>query len=133
MSTSIPSDFDDLSQAQVATLATIGPDGRPQLSAVWFLFDDGVFKFSLHGDRQKTKNLRRNPAATLFVLDLQNPMRYVEVRGDAEIAPDDDYAFADRVGAKYGGVDLRKMDGDRPGRVIVTIRPVKVNARNIGA
>ena len=132
MSTSIPSGFEDLTQAQVATLATIGPDGRPQLSEVWFLYDDGVFKFSLHVDRQKTKNLRRDRAATLFVLDLQNPMRYLEVRGDAEVEPDDDYAFADRVGAKYGGVDLRKMDGDRPGRVIITIRPVKVNARNIG-
>jgi PPOX class probable F420-dependent enzyme len=117
------------------TLATIGPDGRPQLSAVWFLHDDGAFKLSLHIDRQKTKNLRRNPAANLaanlFVLDLQNPVRYLEVRGDAGLEPDDDYAFADSVGAKYGGVDLRQMDGDRPGRVIVTIRPVKVNARNI--
>jgi PPOX class probable F420-dependent enzyme len=131
MSTSIPSDFEDLTQAQVATLATVGQDGRPQLSEVWFLYDEGVFKLSLHVDRQKTKNLRRNAAATLFVLDLQNPMRYVEVRGDAEIESDDDYAFADRVGAKYGGVDLRKMDGDRPGRVIVSIRTVKVNARNL--
>ena len=42
--------------------------------------------------------------------------------------PDPDYAFADKVGKKYGGVDLRKMD--RPGerRVVVSLHPVKVNA-----
>jgi hypothetical protein len=49
----------------------------------------------------------------------------VGIRGDAELAPDDDYAFADRVGAKYV-VDLR--DNDKPGdsRVVVTIRPARV-------
>ena len=50
-----------------------------------------------------------------------------ELRGDAEISADDDYAFADRVGAKYQA-NLR--DHDEPGdkRVVVTIRPVRVNA-----
>jgi PPOX class probable F420-dependent enzyme len=131
MSTSIPAAFEDLTQAEIATLATIGPDGRPQVSAVWFLYEDGLFRVSLHVDRQKTKNLRRNPAATLFLLDLRNPMRYLEVRGDADVDPDEEYRFAERIGAKYGGADLRQMDGDRPGRVVVTIRPAKVNAVNL--
>jgi hypothetical protein len=54
-------------------------------------------------------------------------VRYLEIRGDAEITPDDDYSFADRFGAKYQA-DLR--DHDHPGdrRVIVTIRPTRVNA-----
>src|SRR3954454_15544201 len=109
---SVPTGFQDLLDAPVATLGTIGPDGRPQLSEVWFLHDDGALKVSLHASRQKTKNLRRNPAVNVFVLDLQNPMRYLEIRGDAVIEDDEGYAFADRVGAKYGGVDLRQMDGD---------------------
>jgi len=51
----------------------------------------------------------------------------LEIRGDAEITPDDDYSFADRFGAKYQA-NLR--DHDRPGdrRVIVTIKPTRVNA-----
>jgi len=58
------------------------------------------------------------------------PYRYLEIRGDAEISPDDDYAFADRVGAKYNS-NLR--DHDQPGqsRVVVTIQPVRVNAVNM--
>jgi PPOX class probable F420-dependent enzyme len=126
MADTIPDPFRDLLDAPVATLGTIGPDGRPHLSEVWFLHEGGEFKVSLHVTRQKTKNLQRNPAANLFVLDLQNPMRYLEVRGDATLADDADYAFADRVGAKYGGVDLRQMDGGDLRRVVVTITPVRI-------
>ena len=122
----IPDAFTDLLDAPIATLGTIGPDGRPQLSAVWFLHEGGEFKVSLHARRQKTKNLDRNPAVNLFILDLANPMRYIEVRGDARLEPDEGYAFADRVGAKYGGADLRQMDGDDQRRVVVTITPSRI-------
>jgi PPOX class probable F420-dependent enzyme len=132
MATTVPDTHRDLLDAPVATLATIGPDGRPQLSAVWFLHEEGAFKVSLSLDRQKTKNLQRNPAVNLFVLDVANPMRYLEVRGDADLAPDDDYEFADRLGAKYGGADLRQMDGPDGRRVVVTIRPARVNAIAMG-
>ena len=123
----IPASHRDLLDAEVATLGTIGPDGRPQLSEVWFLADGDTVRVSLNTARQKTKNLLANPAASLFILDVAMPYRYLEIRGDAEITPDDDYAFADRVGAKYNA-NLR--DHDQPGqsRVVVTIRPTRVNA-----
>jgi PPOX class probable F420-dependent enzyme len=123
----IPSSHRDLLEGQFATLGTVGFDGRPQLSEVWFLADGDTIGISLNTARQKTKNLMANPAASVFLLDLANPYRYLEIRGDTEIAPDEDYSFADRVGAKYGA-NLR--DHDQPGqaRVIVTIRPVRVNA-----
>ena len=124
----IPDSHRDLLDAPVATLATVGADGRPQLSAVWFLADGDNVRVSLNTARQKTKNLEANPAATLFILDTANPARYLELRGNARVAPDDDYAFADKVGAKYGGVDLRNMDQPGQSRVVVTIEPVRVNA-----
>jgi PPOX class probable F420-dependent enzyme len=124
--TAIPASHRDLLDGQFATLATVGPDGRPQLSEVWFLADDDTVAISLNTARQKTKNLMANPAATLFLLDLAVPYRYLEIRGDAEITPDGDYAFADRVGAKYHS-DLREHDGPGDARVVVTIRPVRVN------
>jgi PPOX class probable F420-dependent enzyme len=123
----IPASHADLLDGQFATLATVGPDGRPQLSEVWFLRDGNTVSVSLNSTRQKTKNLRARPAVNLFLLDLADPHRYLELRGDAEIAPDDDYAFADQVGAKYGA-DLRAMDQPGHSRVKVTIRPVRVNA-----
>jgi PPOX class probable F420-dependent enzyme len=122
----IPSSHRDLLDGQFATLGTIGPDGRPQLTEVWFVADGDAVGFSLSTARQKTKNLLANPAVSVFLLDLANPYRYVEIRGDAEILPDDDYSFADRIGAKYH-TDLR--DRDRPGdkRVTVTVRPGRVH------
>jgi hypothetical protein len=95
---------------------------------VWFLNDDGVVKVSLNVARQKTKNLTANSAANLFILDTANPARYLEIRGDATLEPDADYAFADKLGAKYGGVNLRDMDGPDGQRVVVTIKPVRINA-----
>lgn len=124
----IPDSHRDLLDAQVATLATIGPDGRPQVSATWFLAEDDTVRISLNTTRQKTKNLAARPQANLFILDLANPARYLELRGDATIEPDDDYEFASKVGAKYGMDDLRVMDGPGESRVVVTIVPVRVNA-----
>ncbi len=125
--TQIPQSHADLLEASVATLATVGPDGRPQLSAIWFLAEEGAIRFSLNTSRQKTKNLQENPACTLFILDLGSPYRYLEIRGDAQVEPDPDYGFADRVGAKYQA-DLRVHDRPGDSRVVVTISPVRINA-----
>jgi PPOX class probable F420-dependent enzyme len=122
---SIPESHRDLLEATVATLATIGTDGRPQLSEVWFLIDDDEIRFSLNASRQKVTNLRRNPACAVLILDLANPGRYVEVRGDAHIESDANRAFADRLGAKYDQ-DLRTRDAPGDSRVIVTIQPTRV-------
>jgi PPOX class probable F420-dependent enzyme len=127
-SPTVPDSHADLLQAPLATLATVGPDGRPQVSTVWFLAEDGQVRFSLNTTRQKTKNLQANPVISVHIQDSANPARYLEVRGDARIEPDGDYAFADRVGAKYGGVDLRAMDAGGGRRVAVTVEPSRVNA-----
>jgi PPOX class probable F420-dependent enzyme len=125
--TTIPDSHRDLLDAQFATLATVGTDGYPQLSELWFLAEDDTVRTSLNTARQKTKNLQRNPACGLLILDLANPYRYLEIRGDAEIEPDPDYAFADKLGAKYQA-DLRERDNPGESRVIVTVRPRRVRA-----
>jgi hypothetical protein len=53
----IPDSHRDLLDAQVATLATVGKDGRPQLSALWFLAEDDIVRISLNTTRQKVRNL----------------------------------------------------------------------------
>ena len=125
--TTFPASHQDLLKADVATLATLGQDGYPQVTALWFLFDDGTLKLSLNTTRQKLKNLQAHPECTLFILDTANPYRTLEVRARAEIAPDLDYTFAKKLGAKYGGADL--STNDRPGeaRVVVSLQPIKVN------
>ncbi|MCU1491726.1 MAG: class F420-dependent enzyme [Acidimicrobiaceae bacterium] len=123
----IPDSHRDLLESEVATLATIGPDGRPQLSEVWFLAEGDSVAISLNTSRQKTKNLLARPQCSLLILDLSAPQRYLELRGDAEVTPDDDYRFAERVGQKYGS-NLRDHDGPGDRRVVVRIIPTRVNA-----
>jgi PPOX class probable F420-dependent enzyme len=127
MATTIPEDFRDLLSAPCATLATIDSHGRPQLTEVWFLADGDSVALSLNTARQKVKNLLQRPQCTLFILDPAGPFRYLEVRGDAEIASDDDYEFADKLGAKYNA-DVRQMDSPGQRRVVVRIKPARVNA-----
>jgi PPOX class probable F420-dependent enzyme len=124
----IPASHQDLLNAPVAVLATQGADGFPQVSALWFLYDeDGAVRLSLNTTRQKLKNMQKRPEVTLFILDPANPYRTLEIRARAGISPDPQGAFATQLGHKYGGVDVR--NNDRPGetRVVVTLHPVKVN------
>jgi PPOX class probable F420-dependent enzyme len=122
-----PESHRDLLDAQFATLATVEPDGTPQLSEIWFLYDEGEIRLSLNTARRKTQNLQARPQCSLLILDLQNPFRYLEVRGRARIEPDDDHAFASRLHGKYGA-DVAAYDqpGDR--RVVVTIEPARIRA-----
>ena len=127
----VPESHRYLLDAQFAALATVGRDGRPQLSEVWFLAEEAGVSISLSTARQKTKNLLRRPECSLLILDVANPFKYLELRGDAETEPDDDFAFAERVGAKYGA-DLRAYDAPEDKRIVVRIRPVRVNAVDMG-
>jgi PPOX class probable F420-dependent enzyme len=124
----VPASHQDLLTAPVAVLATVGADGYPQVSGLWFLLDDdGLVRLSLNTTRQKVKNLRAHPECTLFLLDPATPYRTVEIRARADLAPDPDYAFADKLGRKYGGADLRSNDRPGESRVVVTLHPIKVN------
>jgi PPOX class probable F420-dependent enzyme len=130
--TTFPDSHSDLLDAQFATLATVGKDGVPQQTEVWFLHDGGELKLSLNDSRLKTRNLQKRPQCSLMVLDVANPYRYLEVRGNADLTPDDDYAFANKVGAKYGGADLSEHDNPGDSRLVVTIVPSNVYAVNMG-
>jgi PPOX class probable F420-dependent enzyme len=123
--TDFPESHRDLLDAQVASLATVGRDGFPQVTEVWFLHDDGELRTSLNTTRLKTRNLQRDPKCSLLLLDLENPYRYLEVRGNARVEPDDDYRFAEKLGAKYNA-DVKAHDNPGESRVVVTIEPVNI-------
>ena len=125
--TAFPESHVDLLDAPFGTLGTIDRRGLPQLTEVWFLHEDGELKLWLNTGRAKTRNLRERPECSLLVLDLENPRRYLEVRGRARIEPDPDYAYASKLGAKYG-MDLSGIDPPGQTRVIVTIEPETVYA-----
>jgi PPOX class probable F420-dependent enzyme len=125
----VPESHRDLLDVQTAVLATIGKDGMPQLTAMWFLYDDSdaTVKLWLLDKRQKTKNLRLNQNATLFILDPRNQFRTLEIRAKATLAPDPTLAVMRRVAAKYGIPDFSMFDEPGDTRSVVTLRPTKIN------
>ncbi len=125
--TAIPDTHRDLLDSAVGVLATLGPDGQPQVTALWFLFDGTDVRLSVNETRQKAKNLMGDPRVTFFVADPANPYRTLEIRATADWQYDEDRSLARALGAKYDA-DLSTMDGAGERRLAVTLRPVKINA-----
>ena len=123
----IPASHQDIiERSQIVILATLNLGGAPQVTAMWFLCEDGNLKISLNTERQKVKNLLRDSRISAFFVDPENPYRTLEIRGTAHVEPDSEYTLADRVGAKYGGANLREMDQPGESRVAVTVVPEKI-------
>lgn len=126
MSTTVPtSHLDLLENSQVVILGTNGPEGQPEITALWFVYADGQVHMSINDSRRKAKNLARDPRASAFFVDPQNPYRTLELRGTVTITPDPDYAFAAAVNRKYQA-DVAQMDKPGESRSWVTLNVEKV-------
>jgi PPOX class probable F420-dependent enzyme len=108
-----------------ATVATIGPDGSPQNSVVWIKGEGDTVLFSSLDHRQKVRNLRRDPRISVSVYDLAKPHTAVEIRGTAEIVPDEGKRLLRELWQKYLGVDLPAAKNDED-RVIIRVVPRKI-------
>ncbi len=109
----IPTEFSPLlGSTALAVVSTVGPDGAPQSSPIWFLFDGEHVRFSLVEGRRKLRNLRRDPRVSVVVVDPARPTYYVELRGVVELAPDPGLALERAVAVKYAG---RHVDVEPPG------------------
>lgn len=129
--TEIPdSHIDLLGKVGFAHLSSLGPDGEPQSHPVWYDAVDGQLLVSTGTDRQKYRNIQRDPRVSVSILDPGDPYRYLEVRGRVvEIEPDPDRAFLDRLARKYLDRDTYPYAERRNvERVILHIRPDHVVA-----
>ena len=130
MATSIPEKFRDLlAKKAFAHLATLMPDGSPQVTPVWFDFDGTHVRVNSAKGRIKDKNMRRNGRVALAIQDPENPYRYLAVRGRVEdVSESGADAHIDSLAKKYLGQD--RYPNRRPGevRVIYRIRPEQVSS-----
>src|SRR6185503_18106170 len=77
----IPDKYVDLfSKKAFANLATVNPDGTPQVTPVWVDYDGTHVLVNSARGRRKDKNMETNPAVAISILDPDNPYRYLEVR-----------------------------------------------------
>ena len=120
----IPESHVDIFEAEsYAHLATVMPDGTPQVTPVWVDHDgrEAVLCNTARG-RQKERNVAANPKVGVSVLDPDDPYRYVSVRGEAELIDEGADDHIDELARQYMGVDEYPHHGEESGpRVIVRI------------
>lgn len=125
MAEAIPDKYLDLFRKKAfASLATLMPDGRPQVTPVWCDYDGSHVIVNSAKGRRKDLNMRAEPRVSLAIIDPDNPYRYLEVRGRvAEITEVGADEHIDKMAKKYLNAD--KYPNRRAGevRVIYRIKP----------
>jgi PPOX class probable F420-dependent enzyme len=121
----IPEKYQDLlNKKAFAQLATIMPDGTPQVSPVWFEYDGKNIVINSAKGRVKDKNMRRDPRVGLDIQDPDNPYRHVSIRGRVvQITEDGADAHIDKLTKKYINQDRYPYRGQGEVRVIYKIQP----------
>lgn len=129
MSQSIPDKYRDLfTKRAFASLATLMPDGSPQVTPVWVDLEGDLVLVNTARGRQKDKNMRRDPRVAMAIIDPENPYRYLEIRGRvAEITEEAADAHIDKMAKKYLGADKYPYRQPSETRVIFKIQPERVN------
>lgn len=129
MPTTVPEQFKDLfSKVAFAHIATVMPDGSPQVTPVWFDYDGSHIRVNSAKGRIKDKNMRRNKKVALSIQDPDNAYRYLAVQGDVdEITEQGADAHIDQLAKKYLGKDKYPFRGPGEVRVIYKIRPEKIS------
>jgi len=125
MASVIPDKYSDLFQKKAfASLATLMPDGKPQVTPVWVDFDGKHLLVNSAKGRVKDRNMRRDPRVSLALIDPDNPYRHLQVQGRVvEITEAGADQHIDKMAKKYLGQD--KYPFRQPGefRVIYKIEP----------
>jgi PPOX class probable F420-dependent enzyme len=118
----IPEDLLDLLERPLfGALGTVRPDGSVQVNPMWFEFDGEHIRFTHTTKRAKYRNLQANPSMCLLVIDPDDPLRYLEVRGTlADIQEDPTGSFYVRLGRRYGNPD-QQPPPDSADRVILVM------------
>ncbi len=127
MAKKIPEQFIDLltSKKSFAHLATVMPDGSPQVTPVWIDYKDGKVLVNTARGRVKDRNMSKNSRVALAISDPDNPYRYIQIRGRvSNIREQGADEHIDALAKKYLGKD--KYPFRQPGevRVIYEIEPI---------
>ncbi|MET9221305.1 PPOX class F420-dependent oxidoreductase [Streptomyces sp. NPDC088197] len=102
-----------------ATIATLQPDGQAQLSVVWVTRDGDDVLVSTKEGRRKHLNLLKDPRTTVLVTPVDNPYKYLEIRGTATLTREGGDDLINALSRKYTG---EEYGNDEPGDVRVVVR-----------
>jgi PPOX class probable F420-dependent enzyme len=130
MAAKIPDKYLDLfQQPAFANLATLMPDGSPQVTPVWCDFDGEFVIVNSAKGRVKDRNMRSNPRVALSIVDPKNPYRYLEVRGRVtEISEKGADEHINKMAKKYMNVETYPYRAQGEVRVLYKIRPERFSS-----
>jgi PPOX class probable F420-dependent enzyme len=120
--------------ANLATVVTLMPDGQPQALLTWIDTDGENLLVNTEPQRQKARNIRRDPRVTVLIHSTDNAWDWAEVRGRVIESIDGQRArdHIDELSRKYQGKDYSNPIGAQ-GRIIYVIKPDKVTTpRSLG-
>jgi PPOX class probable F420-dependent enzyme len=131
MSERIPNNVLDLFQKPaLANLATIMPDGSPQVTPVWIDFDGTHLLVNSAQGRRKVLNVEKQPKVGLDIVDPQDPWHSLSVRGQVvEITTQGADQHINKLSKKYTGQDIYPFRQPGEVRVILKIQPERVIAQ----
>ena len=112
----------------LATVVTLMPDGQPQALLTWIDTDGENILINTEPQRQRGKNIRRDPRVTVLLHSAENPWDWAEVRGHVVATTDGQVArdHIDELSRKYVGSDYGNPIGPE-GRIIYAVKPDKIN------
>lgn len=130
MSDAIPQKYLDLFDKKAfAHLATVMPDGSPQVTPVWVDFDGTCVRFNSARGRVKDKNVRRDPRVSVSIQDPDNPYRYLQVRGRVvDITETGADEHANKLSQKYTGKPVYQKRSPDEVRVMYKIELQKISS-----
>jgi PPOX class probable F420-dependent enzyme len=116
----------------LATVVTLMPDGQPQALLTWIDTDGENILINTEPQRQKGKNIRRDPRVTVLLHSAEDAGDWAEVRGRVVATTGGQRArdHIDELSRRYMGHDFLPVVGPQ-GRVIYTVRPDKINTPKI--
>lgn len=96
---------DLLTKPIIMALATTLSDGTPQVTPVWFSYEDGYICFNTAVGRVKDKAIKARPYVAVTIVDPQNGQRYLAIRGPVEVIDDPAVGrqHINELNAKYRG------------------------------
>ena len=118
-----------LLEPNFGVVASLKRDGAARTTIVWIDWDGENVVFNTTKSRAKGRNLRRDPRVSVLVWDRNDPLRFLEVEGDAKLDEEGAVEHIHALARKYTGADY---DGGALDRVIVRVRPKRVYVHGIG-
>jgi PPOX class probable F420-dependent enzyme len=126
-----------LEEVRLAHFATVGPDGRPRVRPVWFLYEDGALWFTTRLEARRTgADVAAGSSAAVSIASEDRPYRAVIVHGTPEVWGENREEWLERIATRYGVPEGKRWLAGalkEPDRVVLRLVPDRVLSWDYGS